>query len=81
MGNYGKFDPHVYHLQDELKEVRTYWRDQTAKTYDCMNENVEVYAKRIWEKSVIVKNRGDLVKRMYDEDSLNRELYVLASRK
>ena len=46
---YGDFLGSMIRLDDELREVRAVWNDQTALTYDHINENMKMISAKIWE--------------------------------
>ncbi len=48
MEQYGEFTQVINRLEDSLREVRTVWTDQTAITYDCINENMQNFAMQMW---------------------------------
>ena len=42
MEQYGEFLENISRLENNLREVRSVWDDQTARTYDHINENMQV---------------------------------------
>ena len=48
MEQYGDFTEIINRLESSLGEVRTVWADQTALTYDHINENMQHFATQIW---------------------------------
>jgi hypothetical protein len=48
MNQYGDFTGTINRLNSDLGDVRTVWFDQTALTYDHVNENMEDFAIQIW---------------------------------
>ena len=48
MNQYGDFTETINRLNSDLGDVRTIWFDQTALTYDHVNENMEHFAIQIW---------------------------------
>lgn len=48
MNQYGDFTEIINRLNGDLSDVRMVWLDQTATTYDHMNENMEHFAIQIW---------------------------------
>lgn len=48
MNQYGDFTETINRLNSDLRDVRTVWFDQTALTYDHVNENMEHFVIQIW---------------------------------
>lgn len=43
-----KFANCIHNLENSLSEVRTVWMDQTAFTYDAINDNMKSFTDKIW---------------------------------
>ena len=69
---YGEFTKNIIALKNDLEEVRSIWQDQTANTYDVLNENIESFTQRIWLHLVDSQNGYDALKRNYDSDEYDR---------
>lgn len=80
MEKYGKFAKILEQLQNSLSEVRISWTDQTAKTYDCININMQHFAKEIWKHYNYSIEEFNLVKKHYDEYEYEKILNKLHSR-
>jgi len=80
MRNYGEFLGSVNRLEDNLNNARSVWTDQTAQTYDTINENIEDFIEQIsqcYDSSVAGQNA---VKANYNESEFNDELNRLNSK-
>lgn len=77
---YGEFTKNIMALKSDLEEVRTIWQDQTANTYDVLNENIEVCTQRIWLHLVDSQNGYAALKRNYDSDDYDKYVAQMAVR-
>ena len=75
---FGEFTKDIIALNVNLQELRGIWQDQTASTYDVLNENVEVCAQRIWAYLVNSQNGYAALKRNYDSDDYDRYVAQMA---
>lgn len=77
MEQYGEFTEAINRLESGLSEVRMVWVDQTALTYDHINENMKHFATQIWNRhnNSVAGHNG--VKANYDEIEFDRELNQL----
>ena len=75
---YGEFTKNITALKDDLQEVRSILQDQTANTYDVLNENIEVCTQRIWAYLVNSENGYAALKRNYDSDDYDRYVAQMA---
>ena len=74
----GEFTKNIIALKNDLQEVRGIWQDQTANTYDALNENIEACAQRIWAHLVNSQNGYAALKRNYDSDDYDRYVARMA---
>ena len=79
MKEQGEFFSSISRLQANLSNVRADWNDQTAKTYDQINENIEELTAEIWSCHIEAVECCDMIKANYDEAEFERELNQLAS--
>jgi len=63
-----------------LTTVRSVWTDQTAGTYDSINENVAVLAQKIWAAREAAANGEQLVRTYYNEEEWDSALRSIGSR-
>jgi len=80
MDKYGEFTDSVNSLDSSLVQVRSVWVDQTAVSYDGINENMKAYVSQITgylENSVKAHN---LVKNNYRESEIDDELNQLSAK-
>lgn len=80
MGVYGIFGAVIADLESSLSQVRSVWTDQTAQTYDCINENMLQLAQLVWEGRERASAGEQAVKENYDEGEYDSILYNLGSR-
>ena len=74
---HGEFSDCIIRLDDGLKEVRTVWKDQTALTYDHINENMERFTIKVWECYSNSLSGYEAVKKHYDESDIDDKLNQL----
>ena len=75
---YGEFIKNIIALKEDLQEVRSVWQDQTANTFDALNENIEACTQRIWLHLVDSENGYAALKRNYDSDDYDRYVAQMA---
>ena len=75
---YGEFIKNIIALKDDLQEVRSVWQDQTANTFDALNENIEACTQRIWLHLVDSENGYAALKRNCDSDDYDRYVAQMA---
>lgn len=80
MEKYGIFASVLAELNAALQQVRSVWTDQTAQTYDAINENMEVYAQRIWHSGQTAATGEEMVRKNYDEGEFEGILNNLGGR-
>ncbi|MDE6435208.1 MAG: hypothetical protein K2L07_13370 [Lachnospiraceae bacterium] len=77
MEQFGEFTENINNLESSLTTVRAVWIDQTAMTYDEINENMKVFVSQITaykENSIAGFNA---VKANYNEVEFENELNQL----
>ena len=75
---FGEFTKNIIALKDVLQEVRGIWQDQTANTYDALNENIEACSQKIWAHLVNSQNWFAALKRNYDSDEYDKYVASMA---
>ena len=80
MEQYGDFSSIVGRLTNNLGEVRSVWNDQTALTYDHINENMEHFSIQIWNYRNNSLAGYNMVKAKYNEDEFEDTLNRLNSK-
>ena len=80
MEQYGEFSEIINRLESNLGETRTVWTDQTAQTYDHINENMQFFTVQIWQHYCNSVKGRDLVKANYDESEFGDELNQINSK-
>ena len=77
MNQYGDFTETIHRLNNDLSDVRAVWNDQTAQTYDQVNENMEHFAFQIWNYHNNSLSGYAAVKANYDEAEFEETLHQL----
>lgn len=80
MEQYGEFAESINRLESNLSEVRCFWTDQTAQTYDHINENMEAFTMHIWAHYSNSVSGYEVVKANYNEAEFDDELNQLNSK-
>lgn len=80
MDEYGEFSQAIANLVSSLSEVRAQWTDQTALTYDTINENMQGFSIAIWRQYASAVELYEMEKKNYDEGEFNRVLNELGAR-
>lgn len=74
---YGEFLSSVRKLDDALREVRLVWNDQTARSFDSVNDNMKFLS----EKIIIAKGSAissmKMLKDNYDEEEFDNTIHRL----
>lgn len=71
---YGEFSKNIIALDNALEQVRIFWTDETAKSYDALNENVKLCIQKIWALFSDSKSGAEAVKKNYNSDEVDKEL-------
>ena len=74
MSQYGDFTNMINRLESNLGDVRSVWVDQTARTYDYINENMQSFTMQIWKHYCNSNATLNVVKANYDESEFGDEL-------
>ncbi len=80
MDQYGDFTEAINRLESSLTDVRTVWADQTALTYDCINENMQHFAMQIWIHRNNAVTGYNAVKANYNEAEFDNTVNKLNSK-
>lgn len=80
MEQYGEFSESINRLESDLSVVRCVWTDQTAQTYDRINENIEAFTMQIWACYCNSVSGYEIVKANYNEATFDDELNQLNSK-
>lgn len=80
MNQYGNFTETISRLNGDLNDVRTVWMDQTALTYDHLNENMERFAIQIWNYYNNSLAGYNAVKANYNESEFDDTINQLNSK-
>ena len=73
-GQYGEFSNNIVKLDTAQEQVKTVWRDEVAKSYDVMNDNIKLCAGKIWSLFCDSKAGMDAVKKSYDSEEVDKEI-------
>lgn len=74
---YGEFSDIVIRLDDALKEARTEWTDQTAMTFDQLNDGIKGIVKNMWGCYASSEKARNMVLNNYKENEVDRALNSL----
>ena len=80
MAQYGPFSAAVAELDHALSTVRSVWTDQTAATYDTINDNMQTIAQRIWASREAAAAGEAAVRENYNEGEYDSILNSLGGR-
>lgn len=80
MEQFGEFTENISNLDSSLAKVRSVWVDQTAMTYDEINENMKVFVSQITASKVNSIAGYNAVKANYNESEFDSELNQLEAR-
>lgn len=74
MENYGDFTEDINKLESDLATVRAVWVDQTALTFDVINDNMKIFVTQItsYFDNSVAGHRA--VKENYNESQFEGEL-------
>lgn len=74
---YGEFVSSVRKLDDALREVRFVWNDQTARSFDSINDNMKFLSKKIVTAKESAISSIKMLKDNYDEDEFDNTIHKL----
>ena len=80
MGQLGDFTDNINNLENSLTAVRSIWQDQTAMTFDEMNENIKNFVSKITEHRDNSVAGYNAVKANYNEAEYDNELNQLCAK-
>lgn len=80
MSRYGEFTDNINTLDRDLDSVRTVWTDQTAITYDSINDNMKVFASKITALFGNAEAGFNAVKANYDESQFEDTIGRLSAK-
>ncbi len=79
MNQYGDFVEIINRLKSDLSNVRLQWNDQTALSYDQLNENMEHFVIQIWNYYNNSLEGYNAVKANYNESEFENTINRLNS--
>lgn len=71
---YGEFSKNFALLDSAQEQVKTVWRDETARSFDQLNDNVKLCSERIWSLFCDSKAGVEMVKKNYNSDAIDKEI-------
>lgn len=80
MEQFGEFTENINNLDSSLVAVRSVWVDQTAMTYDEINENMKVFVSQITALKANSVAGYNAVKSNYNETEFESELNQLGAK-
>ena len=80
MEQYGAFSQAIVSLDGGLSEVRAAWQDQTAQTYDSINENMKACAAAVWQVYTNAAGLYEMEKKNYNESEFEQYINELGAR-
>ena len=80
MEEYGDFTGVINRLESSLNDVRTVWTDQTAVTYDAINDNMKHFSREIWNYYNNSVAGYNMVKANYNEAEFQNTVNQLSAK-
>lgn len=77
---YGEFGKNIASLDSAQEQVKAAWKDETANSYDVLNENVKLCVQKIWALFSDSKAGTEAVKKNYNPDEVDKEIAKLGMR-
>ncbi len=71
---HGEFGKLITLLDTAQEEVKSVWRDETARSFDPINDNIKLCTERIWTLFCDSKAGVEAVKKNYDSDTVDKDL-------
>lgn len=71
---YGEFGKNISSLDSAQETVRGVWHDETAKSFDCLNDNVKLCTKKIWALLTDSQAGVQAVKKNYNPEDVDKEI-------
>ncbi len=79
MTSYGDYSELISRLESALASVRQSWQDETAQSYDEINDNMKYLASQLAEREESTAKGFRAVREHYVESEVKRELLMLES--
>lgn len=79
MEQYGEFTENINRLEGNHTKVRSVWKDQTADTYDTINDNMKSFTLQVKNHSDNSLRGYNMVKANYNEAQFDDELNHLSA--
>ena len=76
---YGQFAKSIMQLDAAQERVRATWCDDTARSYEPLNNNVKLCAQKIWAFHCDSQSGVELVKKNYNSDEIEKEIARLGA--
>lgn len=73
----GELSNSIALLDAAQEQVRTAWRDETAKSYDTLNNNIKLCTQKVWALFCDANAGVEIVKKNYNSDEMDKELAQL----
>ncbi len=78
-GQYGDFTNNITALDRAQLEARAKWADDTAQSFDCMNDNVKDCVLNIWRVFSESHSAAEAVKLNYPADEFDDVIAKIAA--
>lgn len=75
---YGEFNKNIAMLNTAQEQVRTVWKDEVAKSYDVLNDNVKLCVGKIWSLFSDSKAGVEAVKKNYNSEEVDKDISRLS---
>jgi len=79
MKDYGDYSDIISQLESALSSVRQSWQDETAQSFDEINDNMKYLAGELAEREESTMKGFRAVREHYVEADVKRELLMLES--
>ena len=77
---YGEFRKNIASIDSAQEQVKAVWKDETASSFDVLNENVKLCVQKIWALFSDSKAGTEAVKKNYNPDEVDKEIAKLGMR-
>lgn len=71
---YGEFSKNIAALDAAQEQVETVWQDETARSYNNLNNNIKLCTQKIWTLFCDSTIGIEAVKKIYDPDMVDKEI-------
>ena len=75
---HGEFSKNIALLDAAQEQVKTVWSDETARSFDGLNDNVKLCTSKIWSLFCDSKAGVEAVKKNYNADTVDKDLVRIA---